>query len=303
MVSSGAIGAPRLPRRLLERPARVLGLSALPLGLRLQLLSVPLHFRLLALPAYRRLVRHARAIRHRGGRRGERRVALDGLHLVLPADRSYADLGAIYEVFVAEDYRTDYSGAVVVDLGGHRGFFGAYALLHGAAEVVSYEPASANFGSLSRAAASVDGRLPGRWRPVNAAVGGRQGEIELHTSGDSWRHSILDRPGMAAGTETVRMVALADVLADARGLAGRRVVVKIDVEGAECDMVGSTPPDAWDGVDEVLMEVHGFAPCPPRELVDRLSRAGLRTEDAVPAAGAGDFDHAVLRFRRAGAAP
>ena len=44
--------------------------------------------------------------------------------------------------FVAVDdaYAGDYRDAFVVDLGAHKGYFGAYALRHGARGVVSYEP-------------------------------------------------------------------------------------------------------------------------------------------------------------------
>lgn len=278
----------------------MLGLSALPLGLRLQLLTVPVHFRLLGRPAYRRIARAARVARRRLPGRRERRVALDGVDLFLPLDRSFADLGTLYEVFVSEDYRTEYQDAVVVDLGAHKGFFAGYALLSGAAAVVSYEPASANFEPLSRAAASLNGRGRGRWRAVNAAVGARDGTVELHTSRDSWTHSVVDRPGMMVGTETSQVVPMSRVLAEARALTPSRLVVKIDVEGAECEIVEGTPPEAWDGVDELFVEVHGFARCSPAALVDRLARAGLHTDDPVPVGGLQDeFSHAVLRFRRA----
>ena len=48
--------------------------------------------------------------------------------------------------FVAVDdaYAGDYRDAYVVDLGAHKGYYGAYALRHGARGVVSYEPESTN---------------------------------------------------------------------------------------------------------------------------------------------------------------
>ena len=58
--------------------------------------------------------------------------------------------------FVAADdaYRTDYTGAVVLDLGAHKGYYGAYALAHGARTVISFEPERANLELLERSAAT-----------------------------------------------------------------------------------------------------------------------------------------------------
>ena len=47
---------------------------------------------------------------------------------------------------------TDYAGAVVLDLGAHKGYFGAYALARGARLVISFEPETANLELLERGA-------------------------------------------------------------------------------------------------------------------------------------------------------
>ena len=66
--------------------------------------------------------------------------------------------------FVAVDdaYAGDYRDAFVVDLGAHKGYYGAYALRHGARSVVSYEPESTNASYLEAAAARLQG--PHVWR-------------------------------------------------------------------------------------------------------------------------------------------
>ena len=55
-------------------------------------------------------------------------------------------------------YKGDYRDAFVLDLGAHKGYYGAYAFRHGARTVVSYEPESTNASYLEAAAA----RLPRR---------------------------------------------------------------------------------------------------------------------------------------------
>jgi hypothetical protein len=121
--------------------------------------------------------RLARAVRHDGlpwnARTGLVRVEL--ARRIRPRSAYALRLGATavflshadYEIdwasfaFVAVDeaYAGDYRGAVVVDVGAHKGYYGAYALGRGARAVVSYEPETANFALLERAAA--DARLRG----------------------------------------------------------------------------------------------------------------------------------------------
>ena len=78
--------------------------------------------------------------------------------------------------FVAVDdaYKGDYRDACVVDLGAHKGYYGAYAFRHGARTVVSYEPESTNASYLEAAAARLRGART--WRTVRAAVGAEPGE-------------------------------------------------------------------------------------------------------------------------------
>jgi FkbM family methyltransferase len=236
-----------------------------------------------------------------GGRRGLRRELL-AVDYVLPLQRRRADArqlelrtkgpaaaGNLYfgrdsfpvdrvaylGIFLEGWYDAQYRDAVVVDIGGHKGYFGAFALHAGAGEVRSYEPEASNFATLERAARSFD--RP--WLVHRAAVGAEAGEATLHVNVESAGHSIVheqhggDRP--TVGAQTVPVVPMAEVLADA-GRAGRRVIVKIDAEGAECDIVLGTPPEAWAAVERVFLEIHDFAPCSATAIIDHLESAGMR---------------------------
>ena len=57
---------------------------------------------------------------------------------------------AYFGIFLEGWYRTDYRDAVVLDIGAHKGYYGAFALLEGAREVHSFEPEPTNFGLLER---------------------------------------------------------------------------------------------------------------------------------------------------------
>jgi FkbM family methyltransferase len=184
------------------------------------------------------------------------------------------DRVAYFGIFLEGWYGGDYDGAVVVDIGGHKGYYGAFALHAGASEVHSYEPESRNFAALERAAASFDGR----WTAHRAAVGAEPGVVTLHVNAESAGHSIVfeqtegRRPTL--GSEQVLQVAMEDVLGDASG-SGAPVIVKIDAEGAECHIVLGTDVAAWRGVEAVFLEIHDFAACSSADIIGHLEEAGL----------------------------
>ena len=74
------------------------------------------------------------------------------------ADSINGDRGTFGEIFVTQCYSSDYSDATVVDIGAHKGYFGAFAFVQGAKAVLSYEPEDENFAALERAAESFRAR-------------------------------------------------------------------------------------------------------------------------------------------------
>ena len=201
-------------------------------------------------------------------------------------------------VIADEAYAGDYAGAIVLDLGAHKGYYGAYALAKGARTVVSFEPESVNVELLERAATTY--RRDGvDWEVRPSAVAAEEGEAELHVMGASWGHSLHPPDEFSKyeiGVRRVPVEAMANVLEDARALASRaRLVVKVNVEGEECGVVLGTPAAAWEVVSELFVEMHGWAPCTAADLAEHLAPAGL---SEVPSAM-----ERVLRLRRAEASP
>jgi FkbM family methyltransferase len=223
-------------------------------------------------------------------------VNLDLGEIHFSRDTINSDRGTYGEIFVGEEYRADYSGTQVIDIGAHKGYFAAYALLHGATSVTSYEPERRNFAALERAAESF--REHGcDWRTINAAVGSRDGEVDLYVSRESWSHSIVALPAEERGHEVTRqrvqLVSMQSIL-HRIGEVSHRVIVKIDAEGAECDIVLETPSRYWSEVNYVFLEFHSTAPCAPRDLTVHLEGAGF---GALPSLDG------VLRFDRPRNAP
>ena len=213
---------------------------------------------------------------------------LPGYRLRVPVRSSWAagelELGrssykvdriAYFGIFLEEWYAADFRNATVVDIGAHKGYFGAYALLGGAAHVHSYEPESANFAVLARSAAT----FGPRWRPNRAAVGAASGTAELNVSAESAGHSVVWRetegPRRTVRSESVAVIPMTEVLMTASP-GGRRQIVKIDAEGMECDIVLGTSIEVWRLVDTVFLEIHDFAPCSVSDILDHLRSAGLQ---------------------------
>lgn len=196
-------------------------------------------------------------------------------------------------VVVDEAYPGDHTEAHVLDLGAHKGYYGAYAIAKGARTVVSFEPESGNVELLERAAETYR-RTDVAWEVRQVAVGARRGAAELHVMGASWGHSLHPPDAFAqyeVGVEQVAVEAMSDVLADATSRAGERpLVVKVNVEGEECGVVLGTPAEAWTPVTELYVEMHPWAECTAPEVAGHVAPAGLSEVASAMAP--------VLRLRR-----
>ena len=217
----------------------------------------------------------------------------DGRRVYLRRQTFNSDFETLREVLLPRKnaYRIDYQNAAVLDIGAHKGYFAAYALLHGARLVLSYEPEPANFACLERAARSFR-RRGMAWQTRKAAVAARSGRAVLHLSGESWTHSLgpLPRSGAAreVGEAGVDVVGVAEALGHIH--RGDRLVVKIDAEGSECEIVGALTGDLTAGIDVLLVEAHDFADCTAEDLSAALGALGFTRHATV--------DPAVGRFQR-----
>lgn len=196
------------------------------------------------------------------------RIPVAGALIELGGDHDFpVDWKAFVEIFGATPYPAPYGGAHVLDVGAHKGYFGAFALASGASVVVSFEPAARNYGALARAATPPRHR----WLTRNAALGSESGTGVLRLDYASWAHSLIEveRP---AGEQPVSIVTLEHALAELP-VGGSRTIVKIDAEGSECDILAR--PEALERVDVLLVEWHSSARCTAEELTQVIESAGL----------------------------
>jgi FkbM family methyltransferase len=165
---------------------------------------------------------------------------------------------------------------VVVDLGAHKGYFAAYALMAGAKAVFSYEPEPTNFACLSRFAETA--RLQGKTiEVIQAAAGATNGELTLYKSHESWRHTTIDgQSEISGGKLQVPCNSLSSIMADVRKtFPEENLLLKIDAEGAECSILLQAPEECFASIFEIVFEYHSFAGCALRDILKRIEVLGF----------------------------
>jgi FkbM family methyltransferase len=204
--------------------------------------------------------------------------------LQLEVDPGWHDVRVINEVWGDRIYELKQQFCprpswVVVDVGAHKGIFSARAaslIRQGA--LFSIEPAPHNYGFLVRNVPSSQGL---DFTPVNAAVAANPGRGLLNLRGGaSGLNSLYDSRFNGQRSEEaveVDLIALTDVMQ----MVQRQVdLLKLDVEGAEYEIILDSPREAWDQVRRLVAEYDQVDPrngiTPVSALVDRLSAHGFQ---------------------------
>jgi FkbM family methyltransferase len=196
----------------------------------------------------------------------------DGLNIHVRAKRrtDVADVDIIREVILEDEYDVGSirPGDVVVDIGAQIGSFTLLAARR-ARRVYSYEPAPGNYSQLRRNVAL--NRLE-NVESFNEAVTATDGAVRLFESGtNQGAHSIIQE---GEGVE-VASVSLKSVVER----AGAINLLKMDCEGAEYPIILDSPPDCFERIDRILMELHQTPAIEglyeSRSVLDRLAGCGF----------------------------
>lgn len=191
--------------------------------------------------------------------------------------QDWSDLQVVREVFISEDYAAEppVSPTVIVDLGANIGVSVIYFKLRFPdASVVAVEPDPATYALLERNTASLSGV-----RTVNAAATPKTGATRLHVAPDRWASSMVaQQPG--GSPISVPGLTLDDLL-DRMGIDEVHVM-KIDVEGAEAEILAASP-DALARVRFLIGELHcDFAGITAPDFFELLG--GFETESSQTSA-------------------
>lgn len=159
-------------------------------------------------------------------------------------------------------------GSLVVDLGFNHGAFSHAMRARYGCELIAVEP----LPHLVEAARVGEGL-----RLLQAAVGPEPGETDLYVN--PTRCATVDEALREPGGEVVRVrtVTLGELL---EGQAGRRIaLMKVDIEGAELDVLATASPELLSRIDQISVEFHDFVDPQMRprvrSVVDRLEDLGF----------------------------
>ena len=141
--------------------------------------------------------------------------------------------------------------SVIIDIGAHIGAFSIYAASLGSnCKVYAYEPERRNYELLVQNV--ISNGLQGRVTPVNCAVSGSRGTIELFLGSETFAHSTT----IAVSAESIIMpsVSLGDVFRDNQ--IEKCDLLKINAEGAEYPILLNVEEDILSRVSKICMQCH-----------------------------------------------
>lgn len=138
--------------------------------------------------------------------------------------------------------------SVVVDAGAHRGEFSAEIIRRFGCRCHLVE---ANPRLVERL------MIPGAESITTAALGGRDGRGMLHVSENPEASGLFDA-GPATTSVDVETISLATLM---RRLGLTRIdLLKLDIEGAEFDLIAATPDQILQRINQITVEFHDFKP-------------------------------------------
>jgi FkbM family methyltransferase len=217
----------------------------------------------------------------------------------LTVDAGPADIRVINEVWIAGCYAfprlIPRDGWRVIDLGANKGIYAAWVLQQADALVTCYEPDPGNYTCL---VANVGRRV----QHFNVAVGSSTGTVTLYQVPHSGAlSSIVPGRLQRRGTDTipveVPLVSFAGVTQD----VGRIDLLKIDVEGAEYDILLHSPDAAFASVQRIILEYDAVDPANAgitgRDLAARLRQLGFTINEGLDAAVKGNGARIMSAWR------
>lgn len=181
----------------------------------------------------------------------------DGLNVL--CRRGTCDWEVVNELAVQDGYglalqflRRQPGRPVVLDLGANIGLFSLVAArTHPGAEVVAYEPAPAN-GRMFELNRLANESLAERITLRREGVGGTTRTVSFtYDPGNPQASGMFYATGQAGLPVQIR--AFTEVLAS---VSGPVALVKMDIEGAEYEILEQTPAEAWKEVQAVTVEIH-----------------------------------------------
>lgn len=192
---------------------------------------------------------------------------------------SEADKSVFYEIFEAREYGIldeiiKNAKNPILDLGAHIGLFSLYAsALNSTVEILAFEPEERNFQILKE-----NFRLNKIQNVLakNLAVASNEGEIGFNLSEDSHNHSLIELENSVA-KKKVQATTLEKIFLKNR--IEKCSLVKMDIEGAEFDILQVLSPEIFKKIQNIYIEYHEYTSnMNPQRLIQILQKNNFKTQ-------------------------
>ena len=216
----------------------------------------------------------------------------------------FYDLETLWQIYFRRVYTLDPSDRVIVDAGANIGLFSCFAAASlPECRVYSVEPFPPTYGRLEAHVKSKG--LSSRVRCFQKALAGEPGHVTMATGGNASQmvHIVQEgRPSTASrATVEVEAVTLGQFLSDLNEPAID--LLKMDIEGSECDVLLATSPRDLESVKRINLEYHARAGVTKADLVAHLAKSGSTSSWRMAAAATACCTFPAAQSRRGKASP
>lgn len=183
------------------------------------------------------------------GKPAEFRYAIGGESFWVRKNTS--DIFCLHEVWSQRNYLDPLPGNTVVDLGANIGGYTVYAARR-AKHIFAFEPLASNYGQLLKNTQSLKNVTT-----FPCAVAGSEG-TRIITFNPTYPGQASIIEGMRGLQEVIRTITLPQVFDLCR--LSSIDLLKMDIEGAEYEILSSTPAEVLRRIGAITMEFHSFPP-------------------------------------------
>lgn len=194
--------------------------------------------------------------------------------------RDQADKSIVAEIFQLREYRgaeeiIKTAKFPIIDAGAQAGFFVLYCrALNPEVKIYAVEPEANNAKALARHLKT--NRIKDV-KVMQQALGGQTEQREFYISKDTHNHSLIGlNEEDLAGKKVISSISLTDFLR--KNKLNKISLLKMDIEGAEYEVLSNLPPEGWQKISVILLEYHDLKEHNHRELENLIRQNGFRLE-------------------------
>jgi FkbM family methyltransferase len=196
---------------------------------------------------------------------------------------SDADESVFNEIFIEHEYKLlvpiiKNAKNYVLDIGGHKGMFSIYAgIINPQVNIFAYEPEENNFKSFKE---NLKTNHIKNVFPKSVAIGKASETRLLFISEDSHNHSFINEEN-TKGNAKVQTQSLAEIINKAEKTTKKNIcdLLKIDCEGAEFEIIESTPVEILKKIAQIYIEYHSYnQEMDPQKIKAKLQSANFKVE-------------------------